>query len=95
MPTPDDIPRPLRDLSKEAREALSPLDINTGPYARAQDGYRQHTAMIRFAWHPVSVKRRIRDIADQEMRRKAKSAYKFLKSYRQRKKDCTLILNRL
>ena len=69
VPTPDDVPMALRGLSKEAAQALSPLEIDTGPVVRARDygrdtGYRQHTAMFRFAWQATSVEDRIGEIED-------------------------------
>ena len=50
VPKFEDIPEPLRNLSKEVVRALRPLDIDVGPYRRAAFGYRAHGAMIRLAW---------------------------------------------
>ncbi|CAE7523899.1 PIF1, partial [Symbiodinium necroappetens] len=50
-----DIPEPLRDLKPRVIEALRPLEIDTG----AAERVRVHTAMISFAWEPVSVEYKI------------------------------------
>jgi len=80
VPRPQDCPEALRGLSEEACRALSPLEIDTGIYVRAKDGYRQHTGMIRFNWCAARVPMKLREIADRDMRAKAKAAYKFLKA---------------
>ena len=87
IPKPEDVPEPLLGLSQEALLALSPLDVDIGPEERATDqynrptGYRKHTRMTRFSWAARSVKEKLRDLPDQEMRRKAKKAFKYLKSH--------------
>ena len=48
---PPRCPEVLRGLTEEVWRALSPLEIDTGIYVRARDGYRQHTGLIRFSWH--------------------------------------------
>jgi len=57
-----DVPEPLRGLSSEAAEALSPLEIDVGPVVRAEhkSGYRQKTTLIRFRWQPRAVKKRVK-----------------------------------
>ena len=77
-----DVPEPLRGLSQEAAEALSPLEIDVGPLIRAEgkSGYRQHTTMMRFRWQTLSVSKRIKKVEDPEMRLKARAAYEYLRS---------------
>ena len=41
IPKFEEIPLPLRELSKEVVQALRPLDIDVGPYRRADYGYRR------------------------------------------------------
>ncbi|CAE7500297.1 unnamed protein product, partial [Symbiodinium sp. CCMP2456] len=75
-----DVPEPLRGLSSEAAEALSPLEIDVGPVVRAEhkSGYRQKTTLIRFRWQPRAVKKRVKLLQDANMRVKARAAYDFL-----------------
>ena len=73
----EEIPQPLRALSKAVVQALRPLDIDAGPYQRAAYGYRVHTAMIRLAWATESVLEKIRELPRDE-RRAARAAYDFL-----------------
>ena len=79
-PKPEHVPEPLRGLSQAAADALSPLKIDVGPEIRAEhnSGYRQHATIIRFFWHELSSKKRIKKLEDQDDKAKAKEAYKFL-----------------
>lgn len=79
IPAYDDIPEPLRDLPDSVIDSLRPLDIDVGPYRRAQYGYRMHTSMIRFAWREHSVESSLRRLPD-ETRPSARRAYKYLMS---------------
>ena len=83
-PVPEEVPEPLRNLSKQTVEALSPLEIDVGPEIRAahNSGYRQHATMIRFRWKTQTVKN---NIADKEERAKARAAHRFLLA----KEDCS------
>ena len=91
VPAPNNPPKPLRNLEPSILEALSPLQIITGPVVRAHNrpsnyqqpdtlatGYRQHSAMIRFAWHEESVPARIADLSSHKLRSKANTALDFL-----------------
>ena len=64
MVTLADVPEVLRELSAEAAQALSPLEIDVGPVVRAEhkSGYRQKTTMIRFRWQTTTVKKRIKHL---------------------------------
>ena len=77
IPKFEDIPQPLRALSKDVVKTLRPLDIDAGPYRRAAYGYRVHTAMIRLAWAAESVADKIQQLPRDE-RTTARAAYKFL-----------------
>ena len=76
----EDVPAPLRGLSKEAAQALSPLEIDVGPVIRAEgrSGYRQHATMMRFRWQTLSVSKQIKKVEDPQMRQKARAAYRYL-----------------
>ena len=77
IPKVEDIPTPLRELSKAVIKALRPLDIDVGPYRRAAYGYRVHTAMLRLAWAADSILEKIRQLPREE-RRAARAAHDFL-----------------
>jgi ASC-1-like (ASCH) protein/type II secretory pathway component PulJ len=78
------VPEELRNLSAEAKLALSPLELDFGPEVRAKDrfgrpaGYRQHVTMVTFSWHATSVKQRIDELQDREDRKKCLKALKWL-----------------
>jgi len=65
-------------LTPQIIGALRPLDVDTGPYKRMFDGYREHTSMIRFAWSKKSITKKIRMLEKARDRKKAKRAYNFL-----------------
>ena len=64
--------------------ALRPLDINVGAEKRSKtaqgrdNGYRQKTQMIRLSYSKRSPQKKIRKIADKEMRKKTRIAFKYL-----------------
>ena len=83
VPDPATTPAELIGLSPEAAEALSPLEVDVGPELRArqgkvQTGYRMHATMIRFRWKNKTVKDAILELEDEEQKRKARKARKFL-----------------
>eukprot|EP00438_Fugacium_kawagutii_P000653 Skav222305 [mRNA] locus=scaffold1249:3867:8406:+ [translate_table: standard] len=90
-PTPDDCPLELQGLNEESIAALSHLQVDQGPVVRARNqggqpsGYRQHAAMTRFYWKELTAKQRIEMIEDEEQKKKAKAARKYLL----RQKDCS------
>ena len=59
MPQPEEIPKPLRKLSVKLTKVLRFLDIDVGPVKKASNGYRMHSAMIRFRWSEESVQDKI------------------------------------
>eukprot|EP00973_Karenia_brevis_P026678 3680366-Karenia_brevis.AAC.1 len=83
VPKPGDVPAVLRGLSCDAQAALSMFDIDSGSYYRENWGYQMHTAMMRFSWHPVSVRDRIRSLPEPAMAQQALAAYQFLKHLEQ------------
>ena len=92
VPKFEDIPEPLRNLSKEVVRALRPLDIDVGPYRRAAYGYRAHSAMIR-PWAAESVPEKIRQLP-RDQKRAAWAAYDFPSSWlRKRRPTATLWRN--
>ena len=78
-PRPSDVPWQLQGLDEEAAYALSPLEVDTGPYVRAKDGYRQHSAMMRFRWKAASVENNVGAIKDPCMRRRTFVAMRYLR----------------
>ena len=78
VPQLQDIPEALRGLTKDAIEALRPLEIDTGRFVRATNGYRVHSSMISFAWAPIPIKEKVRALACSADRHKAREALEFL-----------------
>ena len=64
VPTLDDVPEPLRSLTQSTVVALGVVDVDVGPEARSHtnNGYRQHAATIRFAWHATTPAARLNDL---------------------------------
>eukprot|EP00971_Amphidinium_carterae_P239447 4753454-Amphidinium_carterae.2 len=81
-PQPSEVPEELRDLTPDTIAALRPVEIDCGHPAsgevRASDGYRVHVDVIRFRWHNLSVKNRVKKLPIPADRTKAKSALKYL-----------------
>ena len=71
-------PKRLLNLPGEIHGLLFPLEIDTGWYYRENFGYRQRTAMIRFAWKAISVKEAIANIADADKASPCRAAYRCL-----------------
>ena len=78
VPQPNDVPEQLRDLGSNVLKALRPLDIDVGVYERAQQGYRVHSSMVRFAWPDKDVQEKIRLLPRGRDRTKARRAFRFL-----------------
>ena len=64
VPTLDDVPEPLRRLTQSTVAARAVVEVDVGPEVRSHtsNGYRQHAAMIRFAWHASTPLLRIRKL---------------------------------
>ena len=77
-PQPSEQPRPLRDLSPAIIEALRPLWADPGPYKRAENGYREHTAMTRLVWAEKPVKDKIKGLESRSDRHRARKALRHL-----------------
>ena len=56
VPRAENCPGQLHGLTEDAWRALSPLEIDTGAYVRASNGYRMHTGLVRFSWKAKPVK---------------------------------------
>ena len=78
VPQPDDVPEPLRNLSRTEVLALRPLDVCVGPVKHANFGYRVHTSMIKFAWAELDVETKIAGLAGKRHRRRARTAFAYL-----------------
>lgn len=78
VPQPEHVPRPLRGLKEKVIEALRPLEISTGPYERAPNGYRTHTAMFQTHWKEISVLGQIAQLRKRRDRRAAREACDYL-----------------
>ncbi|CAE8608166.1 unnamed protein product, partial [Polarella glacialis] len=83
VPQHESTPAELAGLSPAARAALCPVEAYYGPEVRARDrfgrgnGYREHSSMVRFSWHQLSVKDRIQELSE-ENRREATRALRWL-----------------
>ena len=79
-PTPEDVPRRLRNLSAQTIEALRPLQIHPTfkrPF-RAPHGYLVHADMMQFSFKPISVEEALTHLPRKE-RRRGEKALKYLK----------------
>ena len=73
IPQPEDVPEPMRGLTRQELEALRPLDIDCGPTWKAEFGYYFHSAMIRFSWAGTDVEDKIQAL-ERRSRKRAKKA---------------------
>ncbi|CAE8650829.1 unnamed protein product [Polarella glacialis] len=83
VPQHESTPAQLAGLSPAARAALCPVEAYYGPEVRARDrfgrgnGYREHSSMVRFSWHQLSVEARIQELSE-ENRREATRTLRWL-----------------
>ena len=75
----EDVPGPLRKLPQSALDALALFDVYTGPYEQEYNGYRAHTAPIRFSWKSTSVEERLAELSDSKAWEKGKAAFEWLR----------------
>eukprot|EP00438_Fugacium_kawagutii_P012731 Skav203736 [mRNA] locus=scaffold68:197214:199967:+ [translate_table: standard] len=81
VPTPEDVPEPLRNLDPSVLAALRPLDIDVGPEVRAQSGgYSRKVRMTTFSWSLQSVDTKIAALQTKTVRRQARKAFSYLLS---------------
>ena len=73
IPQPNDVPEPLRGLTRQELEALRPLDIDCGPAWKAEFGYYFHSAMVRFSWAETDVEDKINAL-ERRSRKRTKKA---------------------
>ena len=66
VPWPDEVPQPLRHLSRGVVLALRPLDIDCGPDWKAEYGYYFHSTMIRLTWSLCDVEEKIANLDGEE-----------------------------
>ena len=64
VPTVDDVPLLLRNLTEEDVRVLRPLEIHCGDYQRHMYGYRQCTGPFRVTWCNVLVEDKIEGIQE-------------------------------
>ena len=74
IPKPEEVPEPLRSLSRQQIEALRPLDVDCGPEWKADFGYYFHSSMIRFSWAEEDVEDKVKALQPQSSRKQAKKA---------------------
>ena len=74
IPKPEEVPEPLRGLSRQQIEALRPLDVDCGPEWKADFGYYFHSSMIRFSWAEEDVEEKVKALQPQSSRKQAKKA---------------------
>ncbi|CAE7572809.1 unnamed protein product [Symbiodinium natans] len=77
VPWPEEVPEPLRGLSREIILALRPLEVDCGPEWKADYGYFFHSTMLRLAWSAQDVEAKIAGL-DGAARRTAAKAFEFL-----------------
>ena len=78
VPWPEEVPEPLRGLSREIILALRPLEVDCGPEWKADYGYFFHSTMLRLAWSAQDVEAKIAGL-DGAARRTAAKALPHLK----------------
>ena len=79
-PWPAGHPKVLQGLDVAAASALALVEVDAGPFRRAQNGYRVHSAMMRFRWAPTSAEKRVGALTDRRVRKQAKRALDYLLS---------------
>ena len=72
VPQVDDISEPVQKLPQPVLDALALFDVNTGPNEQEYNGYRAHTAPIRFSWKSTPVEERLAELPDNKAWEKAK-----------------------
>lgn len=78
LPSPDDVPIYLLDLTTQEIQALRPLDVHTGDYEKKQHGYRVRTSPFRVTWSKTSVVEKIHRVWDPASRHCCQLAYQAL-----------------
>lgn len=78
QPQLTDIPDVLRDLSHAEICALRPLEVHTGDYFRAENGYRKKGGIFEVSWSTKAVFQKIEEIHDVQSRNKCLNAYNYL-----------------
>ncbi|CAK0908773.1 unnamed protein product [Prorocentrum cordatum] len=85
-PCPDDVPKPLRNLSEDIVQALRPIDIDVGPETRSTDslgrwnGYRKKVKMVTFYFSKWRVVDKINGLEGKDTRSTARKAHRYLMS---------------
>ncbi|CAK0824368.1 unnamed protein product, partial [Prorocentrum cordatum] len=85
-PTPDDVPRALRNLSDDIAQALRPIEVDVGPETRSTDslgrwnGYRKKVKMIAFYFSKWHVEDKIQELEGKQARNTARKAHRYLLS---------------
>ena len=79
-PTLSDIPNVLKDLTHEEILALRPLNVHTGQYVRAQNGYRQKSKLFKLTLTDKSVIDKMVGLSNPASRNRCLQAYHFLMS---------------
>ena len=83
VPTIDDVPLFLRNLTEDDVRVLRPFQIHCGDYQRHMYGYRQRTGAFRVTWCDVLVRDKIERIEEDNRRRTLTRVYNFLMARRE------------
>ena len=67
VPQVEDIPLPLRNLSRDDIHVLCPFDIHCRDYKHVLHGYHQRTGTFRVTWSALTMEEKIQAIEDQPM----------------------------
>lgn len=80
VPSDEDVPALLLDLTSEEIRQLRPFDIHCGDYVKHQHGYREQTGPFRITWSKHSVRDKISAIGDDYCQWRLDRAYTYLMS---------------
>ena len=72
-PSPQDVPRKLRELSPQIVEALRPFDVHTGGTFRPPNGYLLHGDMMQFSFKKSSVEANLAKLPRKQRKRGEKA----------------------
>ena len=83
VPTVDDVPLLLRNLTEDDVRVLRPFTIHCGEYQRHMYGYRQRTGAFCVSWCDVLVEDKIQCLEDDDRRRRLSRVYNILMARRE------------
>lgn len=78
VPSLNDVPLLLHNVTKEGQRLLSPFEIHCGDYVRMFNGYRQRTGPFRMSWCKQMVQQKISLVEDPSRRTFLQRVYDLL-----------------